>query len=949
MSSPPSASTPRLSPECGEIRLGLVVYGGVSLAIYINGVAHELFRAVRGRGVYKLLKRILDADIVVDIVSGTSAGGINGMLLAYALINEREFGDCAELWREHGSLARLLRTVDDEDNATSLLNSRDYFLPQLEDALRSMSRISPTLRADEASSRFDELDLFVTGTDFDGRLTTTCDATGRQIDIKSHRTVFHLKHRARRKTPFDVSPTGTAAADRVTISALARLAAITSCFPAAFEPVHVCPSTGDAHENAIYASLKEWGALNGDTWFLDGGVLDNKPFSYTIQQIFNRTASRPVDRKLFYVEPDPERFDPSSAAQRSAPPSAVQAAVEALIGIPGYESIAEDLAAIAKRNDLLQRQQRLRSTAEKAFEHLRDATKHLSASQALPSSVRAVYQQVRLTQLSDRAMQGLLENDEGFDRPVNHQWKDVPLAERAKKADEVKERREAAKLLAPLFDQWAGDGARTLERFDPYFRLRRAFYMTYQIGAVVSKLSNPGTEDEPKQAARRDRLTRLKHAWETLNQQVSTYEIVQWAMEQALDRQPLPTANSAPRTRSKNEEPEEKASRVWKALAARLELLLEVDEKDEELARLFQAPAAGSDGPAGFSETDRETLHKILIARLEARRSPRAHHIPDPNRPNLLMKLDEHTERLLRAQLSCAPGLMAKWDDFLLYDAHFFPIDYFAGLGEKDAIDVVRVSPFDANRAFCARRFEDKITGEAVMHFGAFLKRSWRSNDIMWGRLDGVCRMLDALLTPEALEKAMQRSDVRTLLRQDLESGILEPATLFPDASKESQQQLRRWLEQLSSEHEPVRKAAAHDTEMHTLLLWCAQLGILNTDLPTVLEDAAIEQIEWNSRVVRTGPSEARFTPLASHIDLAPAITAGRELTRQFVDRSRRSRRHPRIRGTRRSPDISRRTWSARRTSATTSRQPSCWKPLQRRSSWHATASCMPFRATPGR
>ncbi len=30
-----------------EVRFATVMYGGVSLAIYINGVAHELFRLVR--------------------------------------------------------------------------------------------------------------------------------------------------------------------------------------------------------------------------------------------------------------------------------------------------------------------------------------------------------------------------------------------------------------------------------------------------------------------------------------------------------------------------------------------------------------------------------------------------------------------------------------------------------------------------------------------------------------------------------------------------------------------------------------------------------------------------------------------------------------------------------------------------------------------------------------
>ena len=38
-----------------EIRVGLVMYGGVSLTTYTNGVAREFHDAVRGRGVYALV------------------------------------------------------------------------------------------------------------------------------------------------------------------------------------------------------------------------------------------------------------------------------------------------------------------------------------------------------------------------------------------------------------------------------------------------------------------------------------------------------------------------------------------------------------------------------------------------------------------------------------------------------------------------------------------------------------------------------------------------------------------------------------------------------------------------------------------------------------------------------------------------------------------------------
>src|SRR5688572_25848730 len=102
-----------VAERSGEVRVGLVMYGGVSLAIYINGVAHEFFNAVKGLGVYRLVKALTDRDIVVDVISGTSAGGINGILLGYALCTGRDFGSAAALWREHGDIKRLLRDPDD--------------------------------------------------------------------------------------------------------------------------------------------------------------------------------------------------------------------------------------------------------------------------------------------------------------------------------------------------------------------------------------------------------------------------------------------------------------------------------------------------------------------------------------------------------------------------------------------------------------------------------------------------------------------------------------------------------------------------------------------------------------------------------------------------------------------------------------------------------------------
>jgi hypothetical protein len=40
-----------------------------------------------------------------------------------------------------------------------------------------------------------ELDLFIAATDLDGRVSRIPDKAGSIIDVKDHRTVFHLQHR----------------------------------------------------------------------------------------------------------------------------------------------------------------------------------------------------------------------------------------------------------------------------------------------------------------------------------------------------------------------------------------------------------------------------------------------------------------------------------------------------------------------------------------------------------------------------------------------------------------------------------------------------------------------------------------------------------------------------------------------------------------------------------
>jgi patatin-related protein len=498
------------------------MYGGVSLAVYINGVANELFRAVRGRGVYRLLKELTDSDVSVDVVSGTSAGGINGILLGFALANSREFAPSTEIWREGADIGTLLRKPYD-GVASSLLDSEDVYQPRLEQVLSRMWK-TPIDSPNDDASVVRELDLFVTGTDYNGRLSTTLDEAGHTLDLKDHRALFWLKHRLGRKEQLhpeaDAAGRCSADADEASrtagIVALATLARITSCFPAAFTPV-VIPKRRDPPSQAD-AKLRMWGRLDDDQayCFLDGGVLDNKPFTSTLRTIFYRTAERPVRRHLLYVEPDPERFG-TAGAPTFRVPSFTESALDSLTKLPGYESIADDLRLVAEHNDKVDRLARLRATIVEKGGTPSDAQRDL-------------WRKARLSALRDSVLRRMLGVETG-------ERLSGELATRARELRDHFDRQYLESVQESVY---------VLTDFDVEFRLRRLFHLTY-------------TETD-------------EGVLLGLNRAIEFLEIARHAMEEALSRGTEARGATSP-------------AEVWKGAFRRLTVLLRLDADNRPFPR----------------------------------------------------------------------------------------------------------------------------------------------------------------------------------------------------------------------------------------------------------------------------------------------------------------------------------------------------------------------------
>jgi patatin-related protein len=684
-----------------EVRLGLVLYGGVSLAVYENGIAQELYRAIRGQGVYGLVAKLIDSDIVVDVISGTSAGGVNGIMLAYALANKLQFSPSADLWRNQGDIQALLRKESDP-NGSSVLDST-YYQDKLADCFGS------ALAPDPTAPEVGELDLYVTSTDANGRISTVFDDLGHAIDIKSHRALFKLSYRKIRKNDLNVPP-----AD------LAKLARMTSCFPVAFQPVLV-----DKAESNFF----RWGRLRDPAVYLDGGILNNKPFTSTIDAIETRTATCEVERFLIYVEPKPEQFGLAPASPTA--PTMAQAAFTSLVSIPGYQSIAGDLEAIEAHNEraarLVQILESLPPAPDTQPDCLKEAGVVASANETCDLSA---YCSARLIQLRDTVVECILNDKHGRGYFPSQETKTAPTdnASSGKNPDSSPDCRRSGRILVQSFDLWPGDWHLTLTRYDVFFRMRRAKHLTNTLMRTI-KAGTP--------------IPKL--AWDVVNHHFKLYEMTKWALVSWVNQWNFDWMSLSARYPLLDTLPTAAQQETLTAIS--LEIWAQVENRLQELL------SAGTPIPTDLNPASREDFYKRLCSQLDGT----TRSLSGPT--NLLDEIDEGFKASLNGLASSndpetiriAALLRSEFCRFFEVDRQLFLIQVGSGFESMDMIRVVRFSPLDAQRCLSKGKVEDKVRGSALASFGGFFKKSWRANDIMMGRLDAACLMVECLLTKERL------------------------------------------------------------------------------------------------------------------------------------------------------------------------------------------------------
>jgi patatin-related protein len=405
-----------------ELRIALVCFGGISLAVYMHGITKEVLKLVRASAAlhdiddrdarprahffdradpndpeydtedvyFDLLREIgrtVELRVVVDIVAGASAGGINGAMLARALCHNLSINALRDMWLKNADVTVLLApeakagawskvflqpiiwiasrygmvTGDKEvvKNLSLFVRSR-WFKPPLDghvmDALMYDAAVAMGVPKSPQASLLPSghaLDLFVTLTDYHGYYEQVAIHDPPVIHEVEHFQLLHFAYRRRLTGEVDSD------LDLSNLPGLAFAARATSSFPGAFPPARIIDmdalvaargATWPKRETFIANNFRHHRRAGVDpatASFIDGSVLNDRPFREAIEAIHGRSAFRQVDRRLVYIDPAPRPMIETN----DDIPNFFSTLWGAASDIPRAQPFADELSVVAAFNE----------------------------------------------------------------------------------------------------------------------------------------------------------------------------------------------------------------------------------------------------------------------------------------------------------------------------------------------------------------------------------------------------------------------------------------------------------------------------------------------------------------------------------------------------------------------------------------------------------------------
>ena len=716
-----------------ELRIALVCYGGVSLAVYMHGVTKEVWKLARAsqafhsnapqrddvEGVYRDLLEEIETEhdlrlrVLPDILTGASAGGINAIFLAQAIHSGQSLEPLTDMWLDCADVDQLIdpdarpvwtfakfwaqpvvkwilkrpgnavsETVAPETRrevrrkVSALVRGR-WFQPPFSGL--GFSRLLVNAFDSMAASAVTKpllpanhpIDLLVTATDFRGHIEL--------LRLNSPPIVEESEHRMpvgfRKQVP---SESGGNLADPLELTFAARA---TASFPGAFPPLQI------AEIDSLAASREDaWGGRDEflqrimpmhvrlgdleDVALIDGSVLVNAPFGAALDALRGRPAQREVDRRFVYIDPRPDRFGLKRERTQKD------------IGFFG---------AIFGSISTIPREQPIRDNLEQLEEQSHEA-------RALRRMVIGLRPEV------ERAVDKLFGRTLFLNNPSPRRlsaWRNKAQQEAAKSAGfaynsyaQAKFTGIVEKLARLTFDAAPGSG---LPDHGP---IAASFFVALEQSGFDSLTDQSGGASEQAIAFFRAhdlgfRIRRLR----LLSRRLAR----DWEADPAISDDALEAARGT----------------IYAVLAMYFEQE-RVETLGEEFGELAENAMQAPDAVLKFLADHR-----------------------------LLPEIDRRAEMMLADALQAMPAnlrrrMLLTYLGFPFYDISTLTLIRNEGLTEFNPIKVDRISPDDA-RSIREGGTSDTLRGTEFFNFGAFFSRAYRENDYLWGRLHGAERMIDLI------------------------------------------------------------------------------------------------------------------------------------------------------------------------------------------------------------
>ena len=779
-----------------ELRLALVVYGGVSLAVYMHGISKEILKLVRAsrdrnalkdgslkydrndindtENVYTELinafEPTIDLRVVVDIISGASAGGINGIILSRALAHDLDIDPVRSFWLTEMDVTALINKKaqagpwnkiafrpivwflmwwyrkklggdrEFKSKLSTFLRSR-WFKPPFDgvrltqilfDGISAMGDPAEKIRSLLPAGI--ALDLFVMTTDFFGFRKETPIHNPPTIIEREHRQVIKLRYRqwppGRVVTDFD----------RDNIPALAFAARATSSFPGAFPPAQLgeCDQLirdkgilWNSRVDFLYKNFRPYlsESLNpANAAFIDGSVLVNKPFAHAIHAIEGRPAYRQVDRRILYIDPHPR--GPRNEEWGNMP-GFFRTLKGALSDIPRNEPIHEDLAWIDGHNKDVSR---LQSVIETSRTHIKAIVANVAGKlleKNLDGSVVGMLRKaVNAKARSETGfaydgylrlrIDGVVDNITSF--LATSCGINLNSAGYYNIKTAINNWAEINNIMSPDItlgamnssDDHEPPWASFLLNFDAEYRQRRLRFTLRTINNLYARLGDKGMPDITSAD-----LDNLK---------VGLYETLSM-MASFSDSSRAPSAL---------------ITNSMKGLVMQISVNGPLEGKNSmELATNELVQSAIDEFAAKLSFEQHAENADAIIATL-------TNELP----------------------FSVREEILESYIGFAAWDVLTFSITNGGTLNEFNEIRVDRVSPDDA-LSLCPGGAPDCLKGIQFNHFGAFFSQAYRENDYLWGRLHGAERLIDIVVDAAGVENAASDVDVLEI-KQRAFMAILE-------------------------------------------------------------------------------------------------------------------------------------------------------------------------------